>query len=245
MNPWLAALLGLVFPGTKACPLCHAPLPENVHDSFCPVCVAEFSLFQHPLCSRCGAPLTADGCCVECTGEDFPFRRAYAVGPFAGNLREAVLEFKYGKRSALARPLAGVMADWWLRHGPQAPYDLLIPVPLHAKRQRERGFNQAELLAVHLSGPLRIPVAANVVRRVRATSTQAAQTAAERAANLAGAFACINPAAVRGKSVLLIDDVFTTGSTLRECAKTLLDAGAKEVAAFCLCRTLKKRPERV
>ncbi len=147
-------------------------------------------------------------------------------------LAEAIHTFKYDGTPALAGPLVPLLLDAWRGMGRQA--DALVPVPLHARRRRERGYNQSELLARRLGTLCGVPVEPRLLARVRYTEQQALLKGSQRRQNVQGAF--VAAPAVRGRRVILVDDVFTTGSTLVECAMALLDAGAAGVCAFTLAR---------
>lgn len=151
-------------------------------------------------------------------------------------MRQAILLFKYGGRPSLGRHLGHLMAGAADGLFDLRQFDLLIPVPLHPKRERERGFNQAALLAKEVGRGCGIRVGPRtVLRRVRATEAQSGGRR-EREANVKGAFQVIRPDQVEGRRFLVIDDVLTTGATVNECAKALLAAGAAEVAVFTLAR---------
>jgi ComF family protein len=151
---------------------------------------------------------------------------------YADPLREAIHAFKYEGTPALAAPLASLMLEAWRSAVWQA--DVLVPVPLHTRRRRERGYNQSELLALQLSAACGVPVDARLLARVRYTNQQALLKGAARKQNVQGAFAC-GPGA-NGKLIVLVDDVFTSGSTLLACAGALLSAGAAGVRAVTLAR---------
>lgn len=148
-------------------------------------------------------------------------------------LREAIHAFKYEGSPALSQPLARFLADVWQQQCIQA--DVIVPVPLHPKRQRERGYNQSEHLARHLSTLIGVPVDPRALKRSRHTEQQASLGAAERVRNVQGAFAAL-PERSNGKLIVLLDDVCTTGATLCECASALLRAGAASVCALTLAR---------
>jgi ComF family protein len=152
-----------------------------------------------------------------------------------GTIREAVLLFKYGRRVSLARHLGRLMTEAAGELFDARRFDLLIPVPLHARRERERGFNQAALLARELGSAWRLRVGHRLVKRVRETGPQSGGPEA-REANVKGAFVVTQPDQVEGRRLLLIDDVFTSGSTANECTRALLTAGAAEVAVYTLAR---------
>jgi ComF family protein len=156
-------------------------------------------------------------------------QRALGIYPFEGVIREAIHVFKYNGERGLAAPLAALLAD----HRPLEA-DALVAVPLHSERLRERGFNQAQLLAQELGRLWQIPLL-TALSRVRATDHQVGQSASDRAVNVAGAFVWSSPTPPPGR-LLLIDDVLTTGATLIACAEVLCAAGAREVEGLALAR---------
>jgi ComF family protein len=187
-----------------------------------------------PVCHRCGGQVPlhspAMAVCSACVHSRSDIRAARAAGPHAGSLRAIVHALKYDGRRSLARPLASLMraaGNELLRVS-----DAAVPVPLHSARRRARGFNQADDLARHIGLPV-----VSALTRVRSTATQTALPAPERHANVAGAFGTTRHArALAGASVLLIDDVRTTGATLDACASTLRAAGVREVFALTAAR---------
>ena len=161
--------------------------------------------------------------------------RAATLYEVHGTMREAILLFKYGGRQSLARHLSRLMVDAAERLFDPCEFDLLIPVPLHPSREQARGFNQAALLAKILGRGCGLAVGHRVLRRVRATEAQSGGRR-EREENVKGAFRVARPDQVESRRLLLIDDVFTTGATVNECAKALLAVGAAEVAVYTLAR---------
>jgi ComF family protein len=155
------------------------------------------------------------------------------VSFFEGTLREAIHCFKYKNMRALAEPLGGLLVDFW----PQLPdpVDVLVPVPLHRRRLRERGYNQAQLLTRHLGVAVSVPVVCDALCRVRYTTSQVGLGLRERRENVAGAFSCAG-GRLQGKRVLLIDDVCTTGATLEACCMALKAGGARSVWALTVAR---------
>ena len=157
---------------------------------------------------------------------------------FTGQVRELIHRFKYNRRVQLCRPL-GVLAAGQLRpFAETAAADLLIPVPLHEKRLRQREFNQALLLGEILARQWRLPVSRSNLRRIRWTEPQINLSATERVANVRGAFGVAESAQLRDKRIILVDDVYTTGSTVIECARVLLRAGADEVHVVTVARAV-------
>jgi ComF family protein len=167
-------------------------------------------------------------CRAERNGPD----EVFAYGVFEEPLRELVHLFKYGGVTALARPLGRLLR---LAVPRDRGFDLIVPTPLHWRRRWTRGYNQAMLLARELAPALGLkPV--NALRRTRATSTQAGLSRTARRANVAGAFVVRDPSRIHGRRVLLVDDVMTTGATLRACAAALKRAGARSVSIAVLAR---------
>jgi len=155
------------------------------------------------------------------------------VALFEGTLREAIHRFKYSNRPSLAIPLGRLMACYWDEH--PIPSDVIVPVPLHLQRLRERGYNQAALLAQELSKSTGLPLWDGALKRVRQTRPQVELSAEERRENVKGAFLCLERR-VQGKRVLLVDDVCTTGATLEACSEALRAGGARSVWGFTLAR---------
>jgi ComF family protein len=222
----LAALLDLLFP--PRCAACRRPGAW-----FCADCLAQVEPLQGPLCPVCGEPLGPDARCPRRGRHSAHLAGVRSAAWHAGPLRLAIHSFKYGRLQVLAEPLAVVLADGWARA--PLPVDLLLPVPLHARRLRERGFNQSTLLARGLGQRYALPMDDRSLQRVRATKPQVELGAAERLSNVQGAFAYHGPA-LAGRAVCLIDDLYTTGATLDSCAAVLLEAGAETVWAYTLAR---------
>lgn len=197
---------------------------------------------------RLVAPLRCAACdattdllfCEGCTATIEPAADAGAGAfSYGGAMAEAIVRLKYKGRSDLARGLGRAMVDRIgvrVRGGPGAgrAFDIVVPVPLHALRAAERGFNQSALLARPIARALRIPLGARVLERIRHTPQQASLERADRLVNVRAAFRCREPHAVAGKRVLVVDDVQTTGATIAECTRTLADAGALAVIPFVL-----------
>jgi ComF family protein len=177
----------------------------------------------------------AGGVCGRCRRGINPIVRGASLGPYEGVLRTAVHELKYRGRRRLAPRLARALADEPAVRPLLAEGALLVPVPLHARRLRARGFNQSALLARGLSARTGLRVA-EVLRRRRDTTPQTGLSAARRRANVRAAFVVRRPAWVRGRTVILVDDVQTTGATALSCAHALLGAGAAEVRLVTVAR---------
>jgi len=201
---------------------------------FCADCLVAVSRIVPPLCRRCGEPLKCPGdLCYNCRREPLQIDGIRAVALFEGPLRQAVHNLKYNGQRNLARPLGRLLAEYW--QGNPLPADVLVPVPLHASRQRERGYNQASLLTQELAAVAGLPVIEGCLVRTRPTVSQTNLSGAERKTNVRDAFACVDDR-LAGRQVLLLDDVCTTGATLEACAVACRQAGARSVWALTLGR---------
>ena len=223
------AAVSLLYPAT--CTICGGSVRGGEY--LCNVCEAKAARIIAPFCEKCSEPfegaITSAFTCANCAHRTFHFEAAVAAYRGRGVVRHIIHEFKYGRqihlRHLVARWLRAALDDERL-HGNH--FDVLVPVPLHPARQRERGFNQARLLSELLSAQISIPSKLHL-ERIRYTTTQTALDRSERMENLHNAFRLRKNADVRGLRVLLIDDVLTTGSTLNECARVLKRAGALSV----------------
>lgn len=234
----LDALMAVIVAPT--CAACHEPLDRPTRSPACPRCWESIATITRPFCDACGEPLpswrtisVAEQRCPRCRRRRSAVSRARAAGAYDGTLRSLLHAFKYQRRRSLARPLAEMMRDRGCEVLNGA--DVVVPVPLHRRRRRSRGFNQAQDLAAHLGLPM-VPA----LRRVRATSSQADLPAAQRHANVRDAFALGRRVSVRGLRVVLVDDVSTTGATLDACARVLLEVGAADVRALTAARAVAR-----
>ena len=205
----------------------------------CSDCQEAIKPVSKPRCETCSQPffgMMDQFVCVNCRGRAFHFECAVAVMQSRGVLRELIHRLKYGGELWLAQPLGDFLelglSDERLE---DEEFDAIVPVPLHSLRQREREFNQSEILCQELAGRKGLPVL-DVLKRVRYTVTQTHFDRRRRMQNLQDAFTMRQNADVQGKHLLLVDDVLTTGSTLDECARVLLEAGAESVRALTVAR---------
>lgn len=220
----------------RLCLFCGAGVGEEAQQAICPECEAQIDWLRSPLCLCCGrmfaSPDGGDRVCGDCQTEPPPFARARAAALYEGPVAAAIKHFKFG-RQIVHLPL---LKSWLNRRECLelvAEADLLLPVPLHPRRLKARGFNQALLLARAFPDK---PVGLAVLTRVRYTRPQMELKPRERRENVKGAFAVAQPVEVKGKNILLVDDLFTTGSTVRECAKVLRRAGAARVEVLTVAR---------
>ncbi len=224
--------LDLVFP--PRCFLCDRP-----GNSLCDDCCRDFPPVTPPICQVCGQPIDAPGLCWRCRDSPLAIDGIRSVYLFENGVRQAIHLLKYRSRQSLAVSLARLMADRW-RASPM-PADLLIAVPLHPARQRERGYNQAELLGQGFGCMIGLPFVSSGFKRVRHTRPQMSLGAAYRRENVRGAFSYQTSRAdggyaLGGRRVLVVDDVCTTGLTLEACSVALKAAGAATVWGYTLAR---------
>jgi ComF family protein len=217
-------------------------------DCFCRACRERIRRVVHPLCTCCGRPFLDtsgdDHLCGNCIARRPYFLRARAWACYptedgeAHPLREAVQRFKYGRKVSLGKPLGRLMAAECRDFFDERKLDLILPVPLHPKRLRWRGFNQSVVLARAIGKTWRLPVDPFVLARSRETPPQTQLNEEERRKNMRRAFAVNAEKSIEGKTVLLIDDVYTSGATVNECSRALMRGGAKEVSVLTLARTI-------
>ena len=231
-----------IYPPT--CPGCGQPLHSDRSEPFCPDCLMTLEFISEPYCPVCGVPYTKEipnpHLCGDCLSGIHYFDRARSTGSYRGALREVLHRFKYGGRTSLARPLAHMLIAPGKHLARLHKIDHIIPVPLHPKRLRQRGFNQASLLARRLGSALKISVDYASLQRSRWTEPQTGLTRRQRAANVKGAFSLKSNAKVRRKGILVVDDVLTTGETVNQCVRVLKkDGEAREVAVLTVARTVE------
>lgn len=244
VRSFLGEILDVLLP--RVCHLCRRATP-NGQDPFCKSCAESFEPFPPPFCAFCGRPVPASSpgseslvctTCLHCPRPPCPGSRVRCVGPYEGNLREAVLRLKYGRELFLGPALGTWMASRFRTLFPRDDFDCILPVPLHPARLRKREFNQSVLLARPLARSLRLPLELNAVLRVRDTPSQSLYQRGDRSKNLKGAFRLAKPGHIRNRSVLIVDDVFTTGATAAALAALLFDSGATGASVLCLARTV-------
>jgi ComF family protein len=201
--------------------------------SLCPECISRFPRVEAPFCARCGGTAATDGLCARCSTLPLQIDCIRSVVYFEGTLREVVHLFKYNDRTILAEPMGDLMAAYWKQNPMEV--DVVVPVPLHAARLRERGYNQAALLAHEMARRVGLAVDDGVLIRQRATASQIDLDVRQRRENVRAAFRCSSDR-LAGKRVLLVDDVCTTGATLEACSVALSEGGARSVQALTLAR---------
>jgi competence protein ComFC len=235
---WVEAGLGLLYP--EVCQLCGQGRAGPAAGYVCEACQKRVVFIKPPFCSVCGLPLegaiTHEFQCGNCRELDLQFAWARSSALASGPVLEAIHRYKYNRQMWFEAFLAGLLAHEALPVLQAGRWDLIVPVPLHPVKQREREFNQAERLGRRLGKAAGIPVDARLLRRIKATRTQTRLSRAERVENIRGAFTIRRPAALAGRHCLVVDDVLTTGSTTSECARVLRAAGAELVAVWTVAR---------
>jgi ComF family protein len=220
----------------RMCLFCGVSVGEKAPVAVCPACEAQIKWVESPLCACCGMVFNdrdgADRVCGECQTDPPPFTRARAAALYDGPVTQAITGFKFSRQLAFLP----VMQHWLQRPlclELVAAADLLLPVPLHPKRIKHRGFNQALFLAQAFP---QAKVVREALARTRHTQPQVGLKPKERLHNVKGAFAVTDPALVKGQHVLLVDDLYTTGATVKECARVLRKAGARRVEVLTVAR---------
>ena len=229
--------LDLIYP--RNCQFCTEPLCDLEPGVICASCLALAKRIESPFCQRCSLPFAGQINdpfeCGYCQDIPFHFSRAVAACRAEGVVRDCIHRLKYNRELYYLPHLV----DWLIAAGREhidwTTIDAIVPVPLHPRKQRDREFNQAELLARDLSREFGKPLIGNGVRRVKETQTQTKLAAAERRVNLRAAFTA-GRGQVAGLRLVLVDDVFTTGATLDSCASLLVDQGAAAVMALTVAR---------
>lgn len=238
-------LLNFVFP--LDCKICEKPIRESKGYSICEDCFKTIELIERPYCAKCGKPLiptdffkqNREILCLDCKRKKYSFEFSRSTGIYDKVLKKCIHLFKYYGEKKLAKPLGKLMVDSLVKNDEfKRKIDLIIPVPLHKNDLKKRGFNQSVLLGKVTGDYLSIPVRENVLVKKKLTPFQVNLSKKERKINILGAFSVEKPGEIKGKNILILDDVFTTGATVEECTKELMKARAKNIFVLTLARTV-------
>lgn len=240
---WWEALLGLFYP--NICQICRTERAVAKEGYVCSACASApgaVRLILPPFCARCGLPfegeITGRFECSNCREMDFHFRSARAAVAAKGLVLDVIHRYKYNGSTWFEPFLAGLLVRQAAPVLKVSDWDLIVPVPLHPVKEREREFNQAVRLGRHLSRATGIPVDSRLLRRLIPTRTQTQLTRAERAANVGRAFGLRRGRQLQGERIVILDDVFTTGATCNACAKVLRENGSGDLCVWTVARGL-------
>ena len=226
-------LTGLLYP--RRCPVCH-DVVEDKGELVCRICRTKLPIVRQPACRKCGKPLLDEEreYCQDCLKKHHWYRQGRAAFVYDELMRRSIAKFKYEGRREYAAFYAEEIVRSCGREAALWQAQALVPIPLHPSRRRKRGFNQSELLAEKLSKWLGIPVDKKVLVRTKRTKAQKQLNDQERLSNLKNAFS-VRKGCTPKHTIILVDDIYTTGSTMDEAARVLLENGAQTVYFLCIC----------
>lgn len=232
----------IIFP--PQCLACSEIINPQENRIFCSFCAEKIHFITGSFCPICGVPFPDSPAgihvCGRCWEKRPYFTRARAVAVFEDVIMNTIHKFKYNRSISTGSGLSSFMADFSFPDFNFSEYSLIVPVPLHIKKLRERGFNQSLVLARGIGKKYCLPVNFSLLKRSKFTLTQTGLNKAEREKNIKGAFVVPDKNKVAGESIILIDDVYTTGATINECTKVLLRAGAQKTAVLTLAHAIEK-----
>lgn len=239
---WILPVINLLFP--QNCIFCSGVRREG-GEYLCGTCLGDIGFINPPLCFICGVPPDIsyeyphdEFICGVCRKNPYEFDRARSLGLYDTVLRKLIHHFKYQKQLGVMSDINLLLEKYFDNYGKEYQGFTVAPIPLHFSKMKERGFDQAFLLARQVARFLEAPLESALLRRISETSPQATKTKTERANNIKGAFEINRPELISGKDVLLVDDVFTTGATANEASMTLKKSGSGNVYIFTLGRVV-------
>lgn len=226
MRKIIGIILNAIYP--KTCPFCDKILEEG--SEICLPCASKLRYVEEPSCKKCGKQLMKEEqeYCYDCATAKHLYKRGVATFAYDEMVSKSIYKFKYHNRRTYAGMYGKAVAERHRKLIASWNADVLIPVPIHTGKLQKRGYNQAELIAVQLGKWLELPVDSKILKRVRRTKAQKELNKSERKKNLENAFK-ITSNVVKYNKVILVDDIYTTGSTIDECARVLMEAGVKEI----------------
>ncbi len=233
-------ILEMIYP--SRCPICDGVLPAGSGGGVCKKCAGKARHVEEPYCLRCGRPLRKEGgekeFCADCGGRGEPFEYGRAVFVYDKYMQKSIAAFKYRGRAEYGKYYAEEAVRAYGGLIKKINPDALIPVPIHKNRRKKRGYNQAEIIADCMGEMVKVPVIKNLIARSRDTAPQKDLTKAERIKNLNSAFGVVEGSRElyrNVKCVIIIDDIYTTGSTIRACSSALKGAGVEKIYFICIC----------
>jgi ComF family protein len=231
LHELIQGLADLIYP--PCCVICGAVSSKDI----CRKCFSELVPLGEKVCRKCGNPAEGNEPCQYCIAIDFRFDRAISIYLYEEPLRDALLDFKYHRAIRKGDALAGLLVDGYESSSlAKEKFDLVVPVPLTQRKKTRRSYNQSEVLAFYLSDAIGVPYAPFALMKKRETPSQTRLDLHGRLSNVEDSFAVTDDSLVKGKRVILVDDIITTGATASECAKVLKGAGARKVSAISLAR---------
>lgn len=231
MHRVFGEIVNYIYP--PRCPICDKIL--NPGEEICALCENKTVLICEPTCKKCGKPLENETqeYCADCVKKEHNFRQGKAVFLYKAGIKQSMYRFKYSNRREYARfyakRAAGIYGGWIVRK----QIDVIVPVPMYEKKRRRRGYNQAEVFARALGREVGVPIDVKLVKRIRQTIPQKELNDKQRQNNLKNAFQ-LTENIVKYKEILLVDDIYTTGSTIDAVAETLLAGGARNIYYICI-----------
>jgi ComF family protein len=231
VNELLETLLDFVYPRNIYCILCGEAIEKTEAYSLCATCREEVKFITSRFCDKCGKPLESmylPQKCPDCIQNTHYFTKGFACVEYDDKIKKLIYDLKYYKKRYVAYHMAEMMTERFMKLGWDKP-DVIIPIPLHPRKERERGFNQSALVARYVGAFIKVPVEYRAVLRTKETETQNKLNKEERKENLKNAFKVIENQKFTNKKVLILDDIYTTGSTIDTCAKELRKAKVKEI----------------
>ena len=226
-------LLDWLYP--PRCIFCEQILPIQGERHSCIECYSHLPWNEGTLCQICGKSIPDEkNICYECSAKKPYFIQGFGVFRYEGMVQDALYRFKYGGHREYGKDFAAIIEPYLAKYIQSLPIDIIIPVPLHKKRQRQRGYNQAEQIGKYIGQLLKIPMENHILLRSKDTPPQSQLSAFARWNNSKDAFTIIDNSKIKGKFILLIDDIYTTGSTINACSKALVEQGVAGVYFLAL-----------
>ncbi|MBE5738906.1 MAG: ComF family protein [Clostridiales bacterium] len=221
----------IFMPSNIRCVFCGKEIGGEM--SICADCYATLPFITGRSCNKCGGRVILEDVCIDCSREEHRFTKCFSICDYDDKMRGIILAFKQGGKKYIGEALAKVVYDKYLQLG--VDFDIIIPMPIHPSREKERGFNQSIVLCKELMERTSL-VNVAIVTKVKDTPHQTGLSRENRKTNLIGAFEVVDKTAIKGKRILVVDDIYTTGSTMSVLSDVLLKAGAESVYGLCLAR---------
>lgn len=231
------AFLDLIYPSKTICYMCGGGLKKDTGYSLCYNCYSNLPFISEHHCAKCGIPLRMieEGpTCRQCANSNYYFDRAMSIVKYEKDVKTLIYKLKYSNHTYLATTIGYIMADRLKQE--RLKIDIIVPVPLYKNKEKERGFNQSTLISKYIAKKAGVPLNVDSCARIRNTKVMYNLTKRERLKNVEGAFKVIKQGTIVDKDILLVDDIFTTGSTVNSCSKELINSGAKSVTVLTFAR---------